>query len=58
MRDIYNLAKLVFVIALLIGLTKVFIRARENCPINVFFQAELTVEKQFCQLAYGYKYVN
>ena len=58
MRDIYNLAKLVFVIALLIGLTKVFIRARENCPVSVFFQSELTVEKQFCQLAYGYKYGN
>ena len=58
MRDIYNLAKLIFCICLLLWAAKAFLVARENCPVNVFFQPELTLEKQLCQLAYGYKYGN
>jgi len=58
MKDILNLAKLIICMVILLCAVKAFMDYRDNCPVDIFWQSSNTVEKQFCQLAYGYKYGN
>jgi hypothetical protein len=57
-KDVFNLAKLIFFIALLLWAGKTFVVARDNCPVDIFWQSSISLEKEFCKLAYGYKYGN
>lgn len=56
MKDIFNLAKLILCVALLLWAGKTFVVARDNCPVDIFWQTGSSLEKEFCMLAYGYKY--
>jgi len=56
MKDILNLAKLIIFMVILICAVKAFLDYRNNCPVDIFWQSSNSFEKQFCKLAYGYKY--
>lgn len=56
MKDILNLAKLILFMILLLWAGKTFVVARDNCPVDIFWQTGSSLEKEFCMLAYGYKY--
>jgi hypothetical protein len=55
-KDVFNLAKLIFFIALLLWVGKTFVVARDNCPVDIFWQSSISLEKEFCMLAFEYKY--
>jgi len=56
MKDILNLAKLIVCMVILLCAVKAIMDYRDNCPVDIFWQSTNSVEKQFCKLAYGYKY--
>lgn len=58
MKDILNLGKIIILVVILLCATKAFLDARDNCPVDIFWKPENSFDKQFCKLAFGYKYGN